>query len=307
MLPTLFGFPTYGLCFFFGSIITIVTGIFLARRHGVDKEIVIDSAVIGLGLGMFGSRLLYVIENWSWFAEQPISAVFRLDQGGVSFYGAVLFNVPGLLIYYRVKKLPTFKMMDLFAFSVPLSQFFGRLGCFSTGCCWGSRCEEGSTSAAFAVTFPTETPVWVSHVVEHLGMEKASVEEIQAALPTLPAALQEGSWPVLPTQLYLAGAGVLITILTIAMMRRPHREGQVFAVTIAALVAARFLIELVRADSPAILLGLSEAQWISALLFAAAVALYIWRGRVGRPMPAPLPDAVDPNPAPAPTSPPSTS
>ena len=51
---------------------------------------------------------------------------------------------------------------DILAPSVALGHFFGRLGCFAAGCCWGR--EAHGTALAWAARFPSESLVFQDYV-----------------------------------------------------------------------------------------------------------------------------------------------
>src|SRR5262249_13803695 len=70
-----------------------------------------------------------------------------------------------------------------------------------------------------------------------------------------------------PTPLYEFFVYTLIFFVLHSMQRRHHADGTVFWWYLVLAPAARFLIEFVRIN-PGVLLGLTEAQWISLALIA---------------------------------------
>ena len=57
------------------------------------------------------------------------------------------------LCYLRWKRLPILKFADILAPSIALGAFFGRLGCFMNGCCYGRACD-----LPWAIRFPETNP-----------------------------------------------------------------------------------------------------------------------------------------------------
>lgn len=76
-------------------------------------------------------------------------AAFKFWQGGLTFYGALLFAVPGAIWYCRRKRLDFLQVGDLVAPYLMIGQAIGRIGCFLEGCCYGA-----ATSGPFGVHFP---------------------------------------------------------------------------------------------------------------------------------------------------------
>jgi len=76
-------------------------------------------------------------------------AVFKFWQGGLTFYGALLFALPGALWYCRRKRLDFLAVGDLVAPCVMVGQAIGRVGCFLEGCCYGAP-----TNGPLGVHFP---------------------------------------------------------------------------------------------------------------------------------------------------------
>ena len=81
---------------------------------------------------------------------------------------------------------------------------------------------------------------------------------------------------LIPTQLYSTLLLLVIYIILRLLQDSPHRDGQVFYVYLLLYALKRFFIEFLRADSPAVLLGLTLFQLLSiAVFFVSAVSLVI--------------------------------
>jgi len=86
--------------------------------------------------GIIGSRLFYVLENLSYYLENPLEAIM-LQHGGLSWYGGIFLGCAATVLYIRKKQLPLYKTLDLVMPFVALGQSIGRIGCFLNGCCYG--------------------------------------------------------------------------------------------------------------------------------------------------------------------------
>jgi phosphatidylglycerol---prolipoprotein diacylglyceryl transferase len=91
-------------------------------------------------------------------------AALKFWQGGLTFYGGLLLAVPVGLWYARRKGLGVLRIADLTAPFIMLGLFFGRLGCFFGGCCYGRP-----TTVAWAVDFPRHRGVHPTQLYEALG------------------------------------------------------------------------------------------------------------------------------------------
>lgn len=194
-------------------------------RRGVDEKSIHDLGSLVLVAALVGSRALYVILEWSQFADEPLRA-FAIWEGGLVFYGGLLLAVPSAIWFIRRSRLPVWITTDLAAPCVSLGQFFGRLGCFFAGCCYGAE-----TSAPWAVTFSNPSGLAPLGVSLH------------------------------PTQLYSA-VGNLFLFLFLYYWARPRQrfDGQLFGLYLILYPTLRFAIEFFRADQRGSVGVLSTSQ-----------------------------------------------
>jgi len=139
---------SYGLLVALGFLAGIGLAVWLAKKEGIPTEQILDLAVYVLLASIIGARLFYVIEFWRDFAGNPIS-VFYIWQGGLVFFGGLLFVILAVIAYARFFKVPLFKVLDVIAPAAALGYALGRIGCFLNGCCYGIE-----TNLPWAVKFP---------------------------------------------------------------------------------------------------------------------------------------------------------
>ena len=154
MLPRLFSIGpftlhTYGLCMALGILCSYAVLSRLVRRRGESPE-TLANLVVGLVLGgLAGARSFYVAEHWSvQFAKDPLAAL-RIWEGGLMFYGSIVFGAAALVAHCRITRSPMLPLLDLFAVAVPVGQAFGRVGCLLNGCCYGRPSDS-----CIAVSYP---------------------------------------------------------------------------------------------------------------------------------------------------------
>ena len=251
-----FGFfklHTYGACMALGFLISWK----LVERISRRKDLA-DLIMYLLAGGVVGSRIAYVIEHWtSEFAANPVM-VFRVDKGGLVFYGGLILSMLIFFVWCVLKKERPLALADLLCVVVPLGHAFGRIGCFFYGCCWGRISDS-----PLAVSFPRHSPAWYDQLSHGLIDQTASA-----------------SLPVLPTQLLEASAlFVLFAILIAIYLKWRRHTAGVYLIGYAAL---RFGMEYLRGDPRAAVLGLSIGQTISlgmAFAGAAFVVMGLRRNR----------------------------
>src|SRR5688572_4104046 len=111
MMPELFRIPVpdwvplvgreiplfgYGLMMVIGFYVSMQVGRALARRSGVDPDVIINVALIALIFGILGARLSHVLENLGEYtsptrsAWDNFSAAINIRSGGLTFYGGLI-------------------------------------------------------------------------------------------------------------------------------------------------------------------------------------------------------------------------
>jgi phosphatidylglycerol---prolipoprotein diacylglyceryl transferase len=163
---------------------------------------------------VIGARLFHVFfEEWPYYAANP-GKIIAIWEGGYTLYGAMLSAILAMFLYVKIKKVDYLEYMDIAAPAAMLGLFFGRIGCFLAGCCWGRE-----TDVPWAVTF------------------------------TNPEAFTSArNIPLHPSQLYESFAGLLIYLYLNWRFRNRRFEGQIFFHGLLLYSIARFVIEFFRGD-----------------------------------------------------------
>ncbi len=290
----------YGVLVAVGFAAGIVLAFREARRQGMDGGQVLDLSFWILVAGLAGSRLLYVLLNARELAADcvgrgaprsaadVIAACARplfLWEGGLVFYGGVAAAAGATAIFVRRRRWSFWRVADIFAPSLALGHFFGRLGCFAAGCCFGKTC----IGAWGGVHFPAGSVAFDELTGSGLGG----------------GAVMNG---LHPTQLYEAAGDLGLFFLLILARQRTRRSGEIALGYALAYAAVRVVIEMFRGDSARRFVGelgipalaralalppdqplfLSVSQTIGLLVLAAAITTFWVRRRAVR-KPVPLP------------------
>jgi len=119
----------YGICLVLGTLGGILYVVGRNRNEGILKEHL--SAVIfwAILVGIIGGRIVFIALDWQYYS-QNIHEVFRLWNGGMSFYGSLAFGFIAIAAYSAIKNVKLGKVLDLFAPALLIGQFIGRWGSF---------------------------------------------------------------------------------------------------------------------------------------------------------------------------------
>lgn len=270
-----FGFfklHTYGLMIAIAFLVGMQLGTREARRVDLSPDRKFDQFILDLCFwilvaAMVGSRLLFIIVNWDEYARDPLK-IFRVWEGGLVFYGGFIAAVLFSVWYSRSKGHDFFLVADILIPSVAMGIFFGRLGCFAAGCCWGGTVDSSFT---FGVQFPAESLI-------HSSMRSHGLIG-----PDAPWTLH-----VHPVQLYDSIGGLTIFFLLQALKSRKRFNGQLLLVFLFLYPIHRSIMETLRGDKERGVyhligdLALSTSQIISIVVALVAVTLLVYlRRRAG--------------------------
>lgn len=232
---------TYGVFVATAFLSAIALALRYARREGEDANKILDLCFYALVAAIVGSRLLYVLVNWSIFRNDPFE-ILRIWHGGLVFYGGFIGAVITALWYIRRNGLPLLKTLDIMAAPIAFGQFMGRIGCFFAGCCYGKTCD-----LPLAVTF------------------------------THPESLAPKGVPLHPTQLYSSLNSLLIFFVLLGLRRIKRFDGQIFWSYVLFYGVARSILEHFRGDERGMFVDgmLSTSQLIGLTVAVIAIAMMI--------------------------------
>ncbi len=145
LFPVYKGFSFFGMTIHWYGIL-IATGIVLAyifckikaKKREIKEDILIDIILYGLPSAIICARLYYIIFSWSDY-KNNLWDVFKVWEGGIAIYGAVIGACLSTLIYCRIKKLDFKLIFDIGAFGLLIGQMLGRWGNFFNAEAYGSE------------------------------------------------------------------------------------------------------------------------------------------------------------------------
>jgi phosphatidylglycerol:prolipoprotein diacylglycerol transferase len=220
-----------------------------ARRAGLDAARIMDFGIYLIIAALVGAKLMLVVVDFNYFRQNPRELLSLARAGGV-FYGGLIAAVLVGLALVRRYKLPVWATGDLMAPGIALGHVIGRIGCLMAGCCYGRP-----TNVAWAVTF------------------KDAAAAINVGTPL--------GIPLHPTQLYDAGAELIILGVLLATERRgkPY-AGRTFWSYLLLYAISRFIIEFYRGDDARGVMFnvLSTSQVVSIAILPISLFM-LWRLR----------------------------
>ncbi|MDA0986897.1 MAG: prolipoprotein diacylglyceryl transferase [Bacteroidetes bacterium] len=250
MRPILFkiaGIPIYsfGLMMGLGFLIANYLLTLELKRKKINPEFANNVTFRALVGGIVGSKILYLLEHWKYFIENPFQMAF--SPGGLTFYGGFIFAI--YLIWHFCKKnnISFLTIADATAPGLLFAYGFARIGChlagdgdygFPTNLPWGTDYSNGTYPPSYAFkNFPEITSQFVNGIVPDTILCH-------------------------PTPIYEFLICTFLFLILWFTRKNDLKNGSLFMKYLFVAGFERFLIEFVRINDRFIY-GLSEAQLIA--------------------------------------------
>jgi phosphatidylglycerol:prolipoprotein diacylglycerol transferase len=316
---------SFGLMLVIGFLAALQLAKYLARRFGIDPELLVNAGLIALVAGVVGARLSHVLENLGDYTTVTATRTawdnfldaINIRSGGLTYYGGFLLAFP-ILVWYALKnRIPVRVGMDIIAPCLMIGLAFGRIGCFLNGCCYGAECN-----LPWAVRFPYQSlpyqdefasgrvvpppelleplPNGRTRLVTRDELKRGEVvvnPATGATEPVAPAAralaARQHSSPLHPAQLYSALTAFLIAGIALAYITLGGAPGRAFALMMMLEGVTRFILEMLRTEPTVWGTPFSISMWLGLGLVIGGAALWVVFGRMWAGSPAaPAPAAV---------------
>lgn len=220
------------------------------KRRGYKPELTSSIIFAGVFGGLVGARLLFIIEEWQNFLQSPWDFIFT--GAGFTWYGGFLGGALCVSWVVVKNKIPWLVGADIAAPALAIGYGIGRIGCHVAG--------DGDWGTV------TDVPWGVAYTNAIFGWRDPST-----GVPYAPGVR------VHPTPIYEFLQSLLVFAILWAMRKRGYAAGTMFWLYLSLAGLSRFVVEFWRVN-PAVALGLSEAQWFSAVMMALGIILLATRG-----------------------------
>lgn len=201
----------------------------------LPSELMGTITVIAAAMGVAGSKLFHILENFGRFMQDPSGMIF--STGGLTFYGGLICAGLSIAWYGHRKGIHVPTLADAVAPSLMIAYGVGRIGCHLAG--------DGDWGIAADMSLkPSWLPTWLwaeTYPNNILGM-------------TLD---QPG---VYPTSIYEFVACLALFGLLWAVRRHPFKAGWLFMLYIALNGFERLLIEQIRVNNTFDVFGFEATQ-----------------------------------------------
>ena len=225
------------------AVLTMTLWLILWARKDprITVSTAINAAIIGIPSGVIFSRLLQVIDNWSYYWANPAKII---GGEGLTIWGAVLGAALGIWLYDHFSKHSFAHMADVMAPGIILAQAVGRVGCTILG-----------DDTGLQTTLP-----W--------GFVYTS--------PNSPTNQTMGLIPTHPVVTYEIFYCLLVFGILMFLRKRLQPDGSLFVVYLGLYSIWRIGSDFLR-EGTSFLWGLHQAQFIGVIVLIACIVILIVR------------------------------
>jgi len=236
----------YGIIITLAFLAAVVMALRSCKKYDLTADNILDLVLFAAPVAIIFSRLYYVVFNWGQFRNDLI-AIFKIRDGGLAIYGAVIGALLVAWLYTRKKKISFLNLADFGIPYVAFGQGIGR---------WGNFINQ----EAFGEI--TDLP-W-----------RMNGDEINRYIQTKGA--DPSVYGVHPTFLYESLLDIAVFAFLLYWRKKRKAEGEVLFLYFILYGTGRALIEGLRTDS--LMLGsLRVSQVLSVILVLAGLFLFLYR------------------------------
>lgn len=228
----------YGLILGLGALAGLLLAIREGKRFGIPQEFFMDLLLLGVPSAIIGARIYYVAFKWEDYKDNFLD-VFKIWNGGIAIYGALIGAIICALIFVRRKGYSFWRIADICAPSLLAGQIIGR---------WGNFVNQEAYGGPVSDTFLRGELHLPDFIVNQMNVQGVFHH---------PTFLYESMWN-------------LVGIIVLFIIRRQKflRSGELFIGYFIWYSIGRFFIEAVRTDSLAFQGSAGLADFINNTLWA---------------------------------------
>ncbi len=245
----------YGILITCGIILAFVYSYLASKREGIKTDDLLDMGIWAVPCAVICARIYYVLTSLDKYKGR-FWDVFKIWEGGIAIYGAIIGGALAIAIVCIVKKIKILKAYDAIAPAVMIGQIIGRWGNFMNGEAFGYKLKAGD-------------PLYFAR----MGVYSDATRQLgeSGIIYVHPTFLYESLWNI-----------VGFILINVFFARKKKFDGQIFFAYIAWYGLGRTFIELLRQDSLYIFGTIRISSLVGALCFFAGTALFIYFGIKGK-------------------------
>lgn len=228
----------YGIILGLGALVGLLLAVQEGKRFGIKPDFFMDLLLFGAPSAIIAARIYYVAFKWEDYKGNFLD-VFKIWEGGIAIYGAIIGAFICGIIYSRYKGYSFWRIVDICVPSLLAGQMIGRWGNFMNQEAYGSPVSE---------EFLRNTLHIPAFIVDHMFIIDSAVQE---GAFRHPAFLYESLWSL-----------VGLALLFILRRQKFLRTGELMASYFIWYSIGRFFIEALRIDS----LAFIGPRWLASLI-----------------------------------------
>ena len=230
----------YAIFIVSGIILGLAVITWLGKSKGYNLETWIDFLLLGLPIGLVGTRLYFILFNLPYYQNNP-AEIFNIRSGGLAIHGGIIAGLIYTYFFIKKKGFDFLTTVDILAPAFILGQSIGR---------WGNFINQ----EAYGQVVSQEALSWLPEFIQE-GMY------INGAYHQ-PTFLYESIWNL-----------VVFVIMIVLFKSKYYKPGRVLGIYLIGYSIGRFVIEDLRMDS--LYLGnIQVARLISIVMIAAGIYLF---------------------------------
>jgi phosphatidylglycerol---prolipoprotein diacylglyceryl transferase len=291
MVPRLFSIGPFTV-YSFGLMMAagfLLASYFLSRelkRKGYDPNMGSTITLIAALFGLLGSKLLYIIEEWSSVMDDPWRNIF--SPSGLTWYGGFFLATFAIWLYVRRHRIPFARVCDAAAPALLIGYGVARIGCHLSG--------DGDygipTTSPFGQLYTHGTYKPHNAVLDYFARhpETARAFSFDSLNHQIAGHDADGVFTAFdtnvrfhPTPVYECMLAAVLFLVLWQLRKRIGVPGKLFMLYLIFAGAERFLVEFLRLN-PSLAFGLSEAQLIAILLMIGGTAGWMILSRTTPPV-----------------------
>ncbi len=217
----------YGIIIALAMVIGFAVSHSKAKHEGIKSDSLFDLAIFLIVFCIIGARLYYVLSKPSEF--HSFKEVISIWNGGLGIYGGVIAGALTILVFSKITKIKTAKLLDVAAPGLIIGQAIGR---------WGNFFNVEAYGSATALPWRMCSPDIALKMVS-TGM----IDSVQYG------EMISGSLGVHPTFFYECLWNIIGFILIMTFYKKKKFDGQIVLTYAVWYGFGRFFIEGLRTDS----------------------------------------------------------
>lgn len=247
----------YGCFIALGVMAGIITAAKVAKKYGMNPDVIWDFAIYAVICSVIGARLYYVIFSFDEYKDD-LMEIFRIRNGGLAIYGGVIVAFITLFVYSKIKKMKALQLGDVCMPGLLIGQVIGRWGNFMNREVFGDY-----TDSLLAMRIPISAVRDSSDITQNIWDHVAESDNFIQVHPTF---------------LYESVCNLLLMIAILLYFKYRKFDGEICLCYLGGYGIIRFFMERIRTDR--LMLGhtniaVSEALGISLFVLAVLVDVIV--------------------------------